>query len=179
MSGEWRHFPRIDLPSPVLALLTSQDGLWAGGFGGVARYTAMDGWELLTAGLALRSVTALARAGGSLLAGGEGGIARSSNGGLSWQQCSVPSNIGTVTDLALSPRFEEDGTALAATLDNGILRSTDFGQSWQESSFGLQSSEVTAIAWGTDETVVAATPSGLFRSPNAGRAWRPLTSTAE
>src|SRR5215217_7964493 len=137
MSGVWRHYPRIDLPSPVLALLTNQDGLWAGGFGGVARYTVTDGWTLLTAGLALRSVTALAHAGGSLLAGGDGGIARSPNGGLSWQQCSVPGNVGTVTDLALSPRFQEDGMALAATLDNGILRSTDSGQSWQASSFGL------------------------------------------
>jgi photosystem II stability/assembly factor-like uncharacterized protein len=177
VTGEWRHFPGIDLPSPVVALLASQDNLWAGGFGGVARYTEKEGWVLHGAGLALRSVTALAHACGSLVAGGEGGIARSLNGGLSWQQCSIPGNIGTVTDLALSPRFQEDGTALAATLDNGILRSTDSGQSWQLSSFGLQSPEVAAIAWGTDETVIAATPSGLFRSPNAGRAWRILAST--
>jgi photosystem II stability/assembly factor-like uncharacterized protein len=179
MIGEWRHFPAIDLPSPVLALLASQDGLWAGGFGGVARYTEKEGWTLRRAGLALRSVTALAHAAGSLLAGGEGGIARSLDGGLSWQQCSVPGTIGTVTDLALSPRFREDGTALAATLDNGILRSTDSGQSWQVSSFGLQPPEVAAIAWGTNETAVAATPSGLFRSPNAGRAWRVLAPTAD
>ena len=179
MSGEWRHSPRIDLPSPVLTLLTSQDGLWAGGFGGVARYTDTDSWTLLTAGLTLRSVTTLAHAGSSLLAGGVGGIARSLHGGLSWQQCSLPGSVGTVTDLALSPRFEEDGTALAATLDNGILRSTDSGQSWQPSSFGLQSPEVAAITWGTDETVVAATPSGLFRSPNAGRAWRVIAPTAD
>src|SRR5215213_370959 len=150
MTGEWRHFPRIDLPSPVLALLTSQDGLQAGGFGGVARFTEMDGWTPLTAGLVLRTVTALAHTGGSLLAGGEGGIARSLNGGLSWQQSSVPGNVGTVTCLALSPRFQEDGTALAGTLDNGMLRSSDYGQSWQTSSFGLSSPEVTAIAWGTD-----------------------------
>jgi photosystem II stability/assembly factor-like uncharacterized protein len=179
MTGEWRHFPRIDLTSPTLALLTSQDGLWGGGFGGVARYTEMDGWTLLTAGLALRSVTALAYAAGSLLAGGEGGIAWSLNGGLSWQLSSVPSDMGTVTDLTLSPRFQEDGTALAATLDNGIFRSTDYGQSWQASSFGLQSPEVAAIAWGTQETVIAATPCGLFRSPNAGRAWRILSPTAD
>jgi photosystem II stability/assembly factor-like uncharacterized protein len=179
MTGEWRRFPHIDLPSPVLALLAGQDGLCAGGFGGVARYTEKNGWALHGAGLALRSVTALSHAGGSLLAGGEGGIARSTNGGLSWQQCSIPGTIGAVTDLALSPRFQEDGTALAATLDNAILRSTDSGRSWQVSSFGLQSPEVAAIAWGTDETVVAATPSGLFRSPNAGRAWRVLAPTAD
>ena len=179
MSGEWRHFPRIDLPSPVLALITSRDGLWAGGFGGVARYTDTDGWTLHSAGLALRTVATLVQAGGSLLAGGQGGIARSLDGGLSWQQCSVPDNVGTVTDFALSPRFEQDGTALAATLANGILRSTDYGQRWQASSFGLQSPEVAAIAWGRDETVVAATPSGLFRSPNAGRAWRVLAPTAD
>ena len=106
MTGEWRRYPRIDLPSPVLTLVTSQDGLWAGGFGGVARYTEMDGWTLLTAGLTLHTMTTLTYASGSLLAGGEGGIARSLNGGQSWQQCSVPGDVGTATDLALSPRFE-------------------------------------------------------------------------
>ena len=52
-----------------------------------------DGWTLLTAGLPLRSVTTLACAAGSLLAGGVGGIARSLHGGLSWQRCSVPGSV--------------------------------------------------------------------------------------
>ena len=68
--------------------------------------------------------------------------------GRSWRRCSVPDDTGTVTALALSPRFQEDGTALAATLDNGILRSTDSGQSWQTSSFGLQSLEVAGPCLG-------------------------------
>jgi photosystem II stability/assembly factor-like uncharacterized protein len=178
LTGEWRHYPRVELPSPVLALLTGPDSLWAGGFGGVACYSDADGWTPCAAGLALRAVTALTHHNGSLLAGGEGGIARSVRGGKSWRQCSVPDGVGTVTGLGLSPRFREDGTGLATTLDSGMLRSTDSGQSWQASSFGLQSLEVLAVAWGTGETVVAATSTSLVRSPNAGRAWRPLPSTA-
>ena len=34
------------------------------------------------------------------------------------------------------------------------------------------------MTWDTAETVIAATSDGLFRSPNAGRAWRALPSTA-
>jgi len=176
-AGEWRRFPSIDLPSPVLALLPAPDGIWASGLGGVARFTEGDGWSPSSLSLPLRSVTALACAAGSLLAGGHGGIARSRDGGRTWRRCSVPDDAGTVTALELSPRYEQDGTALAATLANGVLRTTDFGQSWQTANFGLQSPEVLAMSWHTAETVIAATSDGLFRSPNAGRAWRALPAT--
>jgi photosystem II stability/assembly factor-like uncharacterized protein len=175
--GEWRRFPAIDLPSPVLALLPGGEGVWASGLGGVARYTVGSGWSPSSPGLPLRSVAALASAGGSLLAGGHGGIAQSRDDGRTWRRCSVPDDTGTVTALSPSPHHDEDGTALAATLGSGILRTTDFGQSWQTANFGLQSLEVLDISWGTGETVIAATSDGLFRSPNAGRAWRALPAT--
>ena len=176
-AGEWRRFPAIDLPSPVLALLPGPQGIWASGLGGVARYREGDGWSPSSPSLPLRSVTALACAAGSLLAGGHGGIAQSRDDGRTWRRCSVPDDTGTVTALAPSPHYDQDGTALAATLGNGILRTTDFGQSWQIANFGLQSPEVLDMSWDTAETVIAATSDGLFRSPNAGRAWRALPST--
>ena len=176
-AGEWRRYPSIDLPSPVLALLPEPGGVWASGLGGVTRYTEGDGWSPSSPSLPLRSVAALACAGGSLLAGGHGGIAQSRDGGRTWRRCSVPDNAGTVNALELSPPYDQDGTALAATLGHGILRTTDFGQSWQTANFGLQSPEVMAMTWHTAEIVVAATSDGLFRSPNAGRAWRALSTT--
>ena len=176
-ASEWRRFPSIDLPSPVLALLPGAEGIWASGLGGVARYTEGDGWSPSSLSLPLRSVAALARADGSLLAGGQGGIALSRDNGQSWRRCSVPDDAGTVTALASSPHYDQDGTALAATLGNGILRTTDFAQSWQTANFGLQSLEVLDMSWDAAETVLAATSGGLFRSPNAGRAWRALPST--
>ena len=173
MTNDWHRYPPIELPTPVLVLLCGPDGLWAGGFGGVARYVELDGWTPLTSGLPLRSVTALAFGDGCLLAGGAGGIARSLDRGRTWQPSAVPGGTGTVTAFALSRTFAEDGTALAATLENGVLRSSDAGRSWQTSSFGLQSREVLAVAWGVGDGAVAATASGLYRSPHGGRAWRP------
>jgi hypothetical protein len=179
MTSDWNHYPPIELPSPGLAVLAEPGGVWVGGLAGIAWYSATTGWAPLTSGLSLRSVTALAGGAGLLLAGGAGGIARSRDRGSSWSPCTFPGDTGTVTAIALSPNWPEDGTALAATLDNGILRSTDAGQSWQTAGFGLRSREVVALAWGRDETVVAATSAGLHRSPNAGRAWRVCAGTEE
>jgi hypothetical protein len=97
MTPNWHRHPPIAIPSPILSVLPGPNGVIAGGLGGVARYDER-GWHPLLPGLPLTSVTALALAGETLLAGGTGGI-------------------------ALSPAFAEDGTALAATLDNGVLRS--------------------------------------------------------
>ncbi|MGH2615043.1 MAG: WD40/YVTN/BNR-like repeat-containing protein, partial [Thermomicrobiales bacterium] len=166
------------MPSPVLALVAGDDGVWAGGLGGVAWYSDDNGWTPLTAGLPVRSVAALASGSGSLFAGGERGIARSKDGGRIWTRCAVPDGTNAMAALALSPRFLQDGTALAATLEHGVYRSTDFGESWQPSSFGLQSSEVLALAWGMGESVIAATSSGLYRSRNEGRAWQLCQQTA-
>jgi photosystem II stability/assembly factor-like uncharacterized protein len=177
MTSDWYRHPPIELPTPVLAVLCGPDGLWAGGFGGLARYADPDGWTLLTSGLPLRSATALAFGDGCLLTGGAGGIARSPDRGRTWQPSAVPAGTGTVTAIALARTFPEDGTALAATLDNGVLRSTDAGRSWHPSSFGLQSREVLAVAWGAGESAAAATASGLYRSSNGGRAWRLCAQT--
>lgn len=172
MNSDWHHHPPIDISSPGLAVHCGPNGVWAGGLGGVAWFSPQDGWTPLLAGLALTSVSALASSGDCLLAGGGGGIARSRDRGRSWELASVPDGIGAVTAIAPSPNVAQDGTVLAATVSDGILRSTDGGRSWQRSSYGLESREVMALAWGREETAVAATASGLFRSPNAGRAWR-------
>jgi photosystem II stability/assembly factor-like uncharacterized protein len=178
VAGSWRAFPAIELPTPVMTLAARRGEVYAGSWGGVARYSPGEGWAPLLNGLPLRSVTALAEGAGILLAGGDGGVARSLDGGQSWRRGLVPEGTGPVSALALSPRIGEDGVAVAGTLGNGILRSTDGGQSWQTSSFGLGSADVLALAWGDDEAVVAATEEGLYQSPNGGRAWRVVPQTA-
>ncbi len=178
MTDGWRKLPAIELPSPVLALATAAGTLWAGGFGGVAVSANGHDWSPGGRGLSLGTVTALAAGEGVLFAGGEGGLARSLDSGRTWLSSVLPDRTGIVSDIALSPRFFADGTALAATLDNGVLRSTDSGRTWERSSFGLESDEVLALAWGTGDTLVTATASGLFRSPNAGRAWKVVDATA-
>src|SRR5262245_45771824 len=161
MTDDWRRYPSIELPSPGLAVLPDPSGLWVGGLGGAARFSIDDGWTPPAPGLPVAPVTALAHSGGTLLAGGSGGIARSADGGRSWSPCAVPGGPVTVTAIALSPTFPDNGAALAATLEAGVLRSTDGGQSWQTSGFGLPSREVAAVAWGQGDSALAATDAGL------------------
>ncbi len=171
----WQQLPDLALPSPVLALAACEDELWAGGVGGVARYPASEArgaWEPKAAGLSLSSVTALLALDGFLLAGGSEGIAYSYNGGTTWQRAKLEDGVAAVTALAASPHFASDQTAVAATLANGILRTTDGGRTWMNASFGLESMEVTALAWGTNTSILAAADDGIYRSRDAGRAWR-------
>lgn len=161
MTDAWRDLPAIDLPSPVLALVTIAGVVWAGGFGGVATSANGRDWSPGGPGLPLGSVTAMAAGEGVLFAGGEGGLARSVDGGRTWLSTSLPDRTGIVSAIAISSLFPDDGTALAGTLDNGVLRSTDSGQTWERSSFGLVSDEILALVWGTGDTVLAATSTGL------------------
>jgi photosystem II stability/assembly factor-like uncharacterized protein len=138
----------------------------------VAWGTPEGTWHPQIASLPLSAVTALAYADGWLIAGGTEGVARSSDGGRSWRGVELPGTSSHVVALASSSRFAEDSTILAALCDNGILRSTDAGRSWHAANFGLHCFAVTALAWGPDEVVLAATSEGIYRSPNGGRAWR-------
>jgi photosystem II stability/assembly factor-like uncharacterized protein len=112
-----------------------------------------------------------------LLAGHKSGIARSTDGGRTWADADVSGGVSPISDIVLSPKFAEDGVALAGNFGNGVLRTTDAGRSWRPSNFGLNEHEVMALAWQVGESVVAATQSGLFHSPNGGRAWRTVPNT--
>jgi hypothetical protein len=68
-----------------MALACGPEGLWAGGIGGVAWRPTGGVWEPRLSGLPLTTVAALTYADGWLLAGGAEGIARSDDGGLTWQ----------------------------------------------------------------------------------------------
>lgn len=170
--SRWQPLPRIEATAPVLALAANADTLWAGGTGGAARYD--DHWQSLLSGLPLRSVTALALSNGWLYAGGTGGIARSNNGGDQWQQSSAGSE-NPVTAFAAAPN--DPNLLLAATLTQGVLRSTDAGAHWSVTTFGLETLECTALLWEDENRVFVGTTSGIYVSPNEGRAWRPCSGT--
>ncbi len=173
----WVDLPFDDLTAPIVAIAIGPEGVWAGGLGGVALYSEQDGWRPPTSNIAIHSVTALAYEDECLLAGHESGIARSTDGGRTWSEANVGTFHTTVTALAISPRFSEDGVVLAATFGNGILKSSDSGRSWRPSNFGLDEGEVMALVWVENETVLAGTKSGLLHSPNGGRAWRAVPET--
>lgn len=111
------------------------------------------------------------------LVGAADGIARTVDEGLTWVGASMP-QMAQISQLAVSPSFAFDGVAFAATLQDGILCTLDQGASWQAWNYGLLDMETVSLAvspgFNQDETVIAATVHGVFRSTNAGRAWREL-----
>lgn len=158
----WHVFPPMTLPTPVLALAPAADGLRAAGMGGMARLGEDEAWQLQVASLPLRSLTSLAWADDRLLlAGGIGGIARSTDRGQSWRQAALEESFASITAFAVSPRFSRELTILAATVNSGIVRSDDGGEKWFTANFGLQTFEINALLWNEDECVLAGTADGI------------------
>lgn len=114
-----------------------------------------------------------------LLAGINGGVARSSDGGASWEARQFRAPAPLVTCLALSPGFEDDGCALAGALEDGVFRSTDRGQTWRAVNHGLFDHSVYALAlsphFADDGVAYVGTGSGIYRSENGGSLWWDLT----
>ena len=121
-----------------------------------------------------------------LVAGYPNTLFRSPDGGKTWFSSRVEQISSAVTCFAASPNFKADATVLAGSDGDGILRSSDGGNSWQLSNFGLGSLNILslscALVWKrevasnsvvyTHEIIFAGTESGVYQSPNAGRAWR-------
>jgi photosystem II stability/assembly factor-like uncharacterized protein len=89
-----------------------------------------------------------------------------------------PRQGGTVSVIAVSPRFAKDRTVFAGTLA-GLYRSTDGGENWEPSGSGLNSPFVDAIAispkYEQDHMVLVGTrQGGLFRSADSGESWFPV-----
>ena len=119
----------------------------------------------------------------SVFAAVKGGVLRSSDGGDNWFTAGFPAPPPLFSSLILSPAFERDGFLLAATLEDGVFSSADRGLRWQPWNFGLFDLAALCLAlspaWTVDETVYVGTETGLYRSANGGRAWRPTGFPAE
>ena len=114
-----------------------------------------------------------------LLAGINGGVARSKDGGQTWnaQQFRFPAPL--VTCLAVSPGFTCDGVVLAGTFEDGVFRSIDGGESWGAVNHGLFDHNIYALVlspgFADDGIVYAGSGSGLYKSENGGRLWWDMT----
>ena len=122
------------------------------------------------------SVYALAAAGGLCFAACGSGLYRSLDSGGSWQRLAA-SDEHLTTAVALSPAFEQDGTAFAA-VKGGILRSSDGGDAWFTSAFPapppLFSSLAVSPDFERDGMVLAGTlEDGIFSSSDRGVHWQP------
>ena len=120
-----------------------------------------------------------------IVAGINGGVARSIDGGEHWEALPFRSPPPLVTCLALSPSFTTDGVALAGAFEDGIFRSEDGGRSWRAFNFGLFDHNVYCLAlsprFAEDKLAFVGTSSGIYRSENGGRFWQdlPMPSTDE
>lgn len=119
----------------------------------------------------------------SVFAAVKGGVLRSSDGGDNWHTASFPAPPPLFSSLIGSPDFELDGFLLASTLEDGVFSSNDRGLRWQSWNFGLFDLSVLCLAlspaWSSDEIVFAGTETGIYRSANGGRAWRPTGFPAD
>ena len=96
----------------------------------------------------------------------QGGLFRSSDGGLSWQPTSLIG--GDFVDLMAIP--DRPGTFYAASLFRGVYVSRDSGETWDPVRTGLGSAVIHGIADDPldPDTIAAATASGLWTRTDAG-----------
>jgi len=132
-------------------------------------------WTQVNAGLANRTVSAIAVApNGRLLAGtgateqgiGGSGIYASSDNGGNWSQVVAPFAGAVVPRIAVAP----DGGLLAGTVGQGCFRSADGGQNWVQA--GLVGMTVLSLAVKPNGDVLAGSDVGtLYVSKDAGASW--------
>ncbi len=65
----------------------------------------------------------------------------------------------------------DDGGVLVASDDGNVWRSSDNGMTWSRRTFPMEGAICAALAHVGVDTVLAATESGVFLSPDQGRTW--------
>jgi photosystem II stability/assembly factor-like uncharacterized protein len=100
------------------------------------------------------------------------GILKSADGGTNW--VSLPSTVGfTSLDIALSPAFPTDQVLFVGSMQRGFLKSVDGGSSFQEISTlpSFATGIVVSPNFTLDQTLLAATYKGIYKSVNGGLTW--------
>jgi photosystem II stability/assembly factor-like uncharacterized protein len=111
---------------------------------------------------------------GALYVGLNGRIARSQDGGQTWEYGGAGLHPQMpVLDLS-TVQQPGGGYALYAATRDGVYWSTDQGGTWRRRKKGLGDVEVEALTWDGEGGVLAATPSGLYRRPPGEDNWEPV-----
>lgn len=174
-----KHF---DEPASVFALAPLQQGqCLAATEQGLWQFNGKT-WSQVAPQFAQVPLTSVAVHGNTWLIGSAGDIALSRDAGATWGIAQLPVKAHVLA-LAMSPAFDQDHIALAATAKDGVLRTADGGTTWHAWNFGLLDLSVNAIAmspsFGEDATCFAASDHGVFMSTNGGRAWHELPAGLE
>ena len=123
---------------------------------------------------------------------GRNGIARTTDGGLSWSNPETGLENKNVRALAISPNYATDRTVFAGTLCKdfptcadsyvtGVFKSTDGGNTWARALSGLPKKGIYALAvspnYAADQTVFAGMwEGGVYKSTNGGASWANASS---
>jgi len=164
------------------------DLLWLGGAEGMARALAVNGTELLagmardgvlrigiptpgagivtTTDLKDTAVYALAVSGTNLFAGTEGGVFRSTNGGINWT--AVNNGLTKFEVLALAVQGSH---LFAGTKEGGMFLSTDDGGTWTPADSGLTDADILSFAISRNNLFAGTWQGGVFLSSNNGTSW--------
>jgi len=109
------------------------------------------------------------------------GLARSGDGGVSWQHVDGNLPVGQLVALAFSPDYESEATVYALSISTEgtgpyLYISRDRGQAWQTQSdvadmrnSGLMPNDLAAFGPGG---LVIATSSGIVRTEDGGATWQ-------
>jgi hypothetical protein len=110
----------------------------------------------------------------SVFIGHQNGVARTTNGGSTWQNQSSPAP-GNFYAAALAVDKSKPSTLYALSINNldqnrGCWKSTDGGITWKQSKDGIYGYGTRLLINGN--SIIASTWAGIFKSQNAGVVWK-------
>jgi len=117
----------------------------------------------------------------TLFAGGGGGIYKSIDSGLTWNQLTSDFPNHSINSVALSPNYSIDKTVYAANAyGGGVYKSADDGNTWNQVNNGLSNTNITSIAlspnYSNDMTIIAMGNQGFYMSTNGAQLWTQINS---
>lgn len=107
---------------------------------------------------------------GVVLAGIDNDIVRSTDRGTTWVSSTTGITGVNISDIVVSPDFENDRTLFAAGNPGGLYRSSDGGTTWTIASPDAVSVSISP-SFATDGTVYAVGLASVYRSTDRGLSW--------
>lgn len=182
--GSIAPFVEVVAPSPNFA---SDKTIFVGTRNGL--YRSLDGgtsWQLMLVGdrmLSIALAPSYARENQLFVGMERDGAVRSPDAGRTWNSSNAGLLDLTVMSIALSPNFDSDQTAFAATA-SGLYRTRNSARSWRLIDLPLVDPAVQCLGvspdFGNDRLVLAGTEAdGLLRSEDGGTSWEQVASLAD
>jgi photosystem II stability/assembly factor-like uncharacterized protein len=163
----------------ILSISEANETRWAAGPHGLFQ---VDSGQLAPLPQPMERLASVLALQSRLLVGGAPhGVAYTADQGQNWQAAWMSGCQTPVLVIAADPDVANSGVLLAGTEGEGILRSTDRGGYWFPCNYGLRNYMILSMTWAPSappkqwprrEVVFATTEEGIYRSPNAGRAWK-------